>query len=291
MSTNQELNRLLQTIEQNGVDVNKRIHGFTFPNLDFVSPHITILMCWRGTARIMYDMQERTIKRNDMNIILPGHLVHPIDNSDDFTYARIFISAELFDDLKHNLFSHDFDKFNYIPECHLTDEQAHRMRALGELLAAIASHDTDDLQLRRQMLIAQLALGYEFVNYYRKEQDREWKENNPSTLYARFCDLVVNHYRENRNVNYYARLLGYDTRYFSKLFRKTGNGISALDWIGQYVTTQAKRIMDANPKQTIKETAYQLGFPTTANFCRYFKRVTGIYPQEYKKQNSNTSLS
>ena len=50
-------------------------------------------------------------------------------------------------------------------------------------------------------------------------------------------------------------------------------------------------MMDANPKQTIKETAYQLGFPTTANFCRYFKRVTGIYPQEYKKQNSNTSLS
>lgn len=25
-----------------------------------------------------------------------------------------------------------------------------------------------------------------------------------------------------------------------------------------------------------------LGFPTTANFCRYFKRATGIYPQEYK---------
>ena len=74
MSTNQELNRLLQTIEQNGVDVNKRIHGFIFPNLDFISPHITILMCWSGTARIMYDMQERTIKRNDMNIILPGHL-------------------------------------------------------------------------------------------------------------------------------------------------------------------------------------------------------------------------
>lgn len=26
-----------------------------------------------------------------------------------------------------------------------------------------------------------------------------------------------------------------------------------------------------------------LGFPTTANFCRYFKRATGIYPQAYKK--------
>ena len=47
--------------------------------------------------------------------------------------------------------------------------------------------------------------------------------------------------------------------------------------------TQAKRIMDTNPGQSVKETAYELGFPGTANFCRYFKRATGIYPQAYKK--------
>jgi len=35
---------------------------------------------------------------------------------------------------------------------------------------------------------------------------------------------------------------------------------------------------------TIKETAFQLGFPSTASFCRYFKRATGIYPQEYKER-------
>ena len=31
----------------------------------------------------------------------------------------------------------------------------------------------------------------------------------------------------------------------------------------------------------------QLGFPTTANFCRYFRRATGIYPQAYKQQQIN----
>ena len=46
-------------------------------------------------------------------------------------------------------------------------------------------------------------------------------------------------------------------------------------------------VTDANPKQTVKETAFQLGFPTTANFCRYFKRATGIYPQAYKKGTSD----
>ena len=38
-------------------------------------------------------------------------------------------------------------------------------------------------------------------------------------LYKQFCDLVVEHYRENRNVNFYAGLMGYDARYFSNICR------------------------------------------------------------------------
>jgi AraC-like DNA-binding protein len=128
-------------------------------------------------------------------------------------------------------------------------------------------------------------VGYEFINYYRREQDKEWAESRSAKLYTQFCDLVVKHYRENRNVNFYADLMGYAPRYFSKVFRQFSNGLSPLEWIQQYVATQAKLIMDAHPKQTVKETAYQLGFPTTANFCRYFKRATGIYPPEYKKRS------
>lgn len=113
--------------------------------------------------------------------------------------------------------------------------------------------------------------------------DRQWAESRAATLYTQFCDLVVAHYKENRNVNFYARLMDYDPRYFSKMFRQYSNGLSPQEWIQQYVATQAKRIMDTNPGQLVKETAYELGFPDTANFCRYFKRATGIYPQAYKK--------
>ena len=187
-------------------------------------------------------------------------------------------------ELKTHIFSHDYDKFATVPKCHLTDVQAKRMLALNELLGAIASHDHHDLQLRRKMLLSQLAVGYEFINYYRREQDKQWAESRSAMLYTNFCDLVVEHFRENRNVQYYAALMDYDARYFSKMFRQYSNGISPLEWIQQYVATQAKRIMDSYPEQSVKETAYQLGFPNTANFCRYFKRATGIYPQEYKKR-------
>lgn len=284
MRTYPELDRLIHDIEQKGIDVNNEIHGFAFPGTNLSFPGVATLLCLRGTARIVYDMQEITITKNNLMVMMPGHFMRAIECSEDFTYACTVVSSELLKDINAYLFSHDTDKFNSAPSCQLTDEQADRVMALSKLLSAIAMHDTTDLQLRRQMLLTQLAVGYEFVNYYRKEQDRLLPDSQTAALYARFCDLVVAHHREHRDVQFYAAKLGYSTRYFSKLFLKASNGITALDYIGQYVCAQAKRIMDTAPHQTVKATALELGFPNTRNFCRYFKRVTGIYPQEYRKQ-------
>lgn len=278
------LAQLIQSVEQNGVCVEKEIHDSPITGVDVLFPHVIVIMCMRGSARVMFDMQELSIEKNDFGVLLPGHVLRRIACSEDYAYSCLLISAEMYNELKTHIFSHDYDKFATVPKCHLTDVQAKRMMALNELLGAIASHDVYDLQLRRQMLLSQLAVGYEFINYYRREQDRQWAENRQAEFYMQFCDLVVEHYRENRNVQYYAQLMNYDARYFSKVFRRYSNGLSPLEWIQQYVATQAKRIMDAHPQQTVKETAYQLGFPTTANFCRYFKRATGINPQEYKER-------
>ncbi len=286
MQRDPTLAQLLQSVEQNGVYMEKETHCYPTTSMDVVFPHVILLLCLRGNARVMFDMQELSIEKNDFGILMPGHILRRIACSEDYTYARVLISAEMLNELKAHAFTHDSDKFNYAPRCHLTDVQAKRVMALLELLEAIASHDHNDLQLRRQMLLSHLAVGYEFINYYRREQDRQWTESYSATLYAQFCNLVVEHYKENRNVNFYAELMDYDARYFSKVFRQYSNGLTPLKWIQQYVATQAKRIMDMQPELTIKETAYQLGFPTTANFCRYFKRATGIYPQEYKKRMS-----
>ena len=284
MQTDERTAQILQSVEQNGVCVEQEVRGHSITGVGMLFPHVMVLLCLRGTARIMFDMQELAIEKNDFGIIPPGHFLRRISCSADYTFSSVIISAALFNEVKTHAFTHDHDKFNYAPICRLTDVQARRVMALNEILGAIASHDTNDLQLRQQILLSHLAVGLEFINYYRREQDREWAESRSAKLYRQFCDLVVEHYRENRNVNYYADLMGYAPRYFSKVFRQFSGGLSPLEWIQQYVATQAKRIMDMHPKQTIKETAYELGFPDTANFCRYFKRATGIYPQEYKKR-------
>lgn len=289
MITYPELDRLIEKIEQQGIDVKNEVRGFIYPGVQLAFPGATIQMCLSGTARIIYDTQELTVGKNDLSVMMPGHSMLAVSCSDDFTYARTVISSALLEELKAHLFTHDFDKFNSFPSCQLTDAQSDRIMAIAKLLSAIAMHNPIDLKLRRQMLLGQLSVGYEFINYYRKEQDRHWRENQKAAIYTRFCKLVAEHYREQRDVQFYAAQFGYTPRYFSKLFLKASNGISALDYIGRYVCTQAKRIMETSPHQTVKSTALELGFSTTGNFCRYFKRVTGIYPQEYRKMEKPTT--
>lgn len=283
--TGTDFTGLIRFIEQKDLVLDKEVCGFTVKGVDMSFPYLIILMCLRGSATALYDMREIPVVQNMLAVIMPGHLLRPMDCSEDFAYMRVAISSEILGEVKNHILGHEYDVFHKSPTCQLTDVQAERIKALAEVVSAIAQHDMNELMLRRQMLQIQLAIAYEFIHYYRREEDKRLDKTKYVDVYNRFTDLVVAHYKENRNVNFYAELLNYDQQYFTKLFRKASGGVSPLEWIQQYVVTQAKLLMDANPKQTVKEVAYQLGFPTTANFCRYFKRATGIYPQAYKERN------
>ncbi len=281
-----EISGLLRFVEQKDLVLEKEVCGFAKKGVDMSFPYVIIFLCLRGSATALYDLRKISVEKDTLAVIMPKHIIRPLDNSEDFAYMRIAISSEILGEVKNHILGHEYDVFHKSPTCQLTDVQAERVKALAEVLSAIAQHDMNELLLRRQMLQIQLAIAYEFIHYYRREEDKRWDKTKYVDVYNRFTDLVVAHYKENRNVNYYAALLDYDQQYFTKLFRKASGGVSPLEWIQQYVVTQAKLLMDANPKQSIKEVAYQLGFPTTANFCRYFKRATGIYPQAYKDKSA-----
>ena len=275
---------LRQSIEQNDILIVREMPRFFGYNEDFVFPHIILTLILSGTARAMYDMRVITHHKNDLTIILPGHIMHPIECSDDFSYTLLFISPKMFDDLRFHTFSHDYEKFNNAPFCSLTDEQAAHLLAIVDQLAIIANHTDKDLPHRYQALLAQLAVGYEFLNYYRRDQDRQWAENRNADIFNRFIDLVVKHYRESREVKYYADLLHISPKHLSKVVRTATNGLSPVKWIEQYVTAQAKRLIETRATQTLQETAYLLGFSEPTSFYRYFKRVTGMTAKQYRAQ-------
>ena len=57
MQIDEKTARILQSVEQNGVCVEQEVKGRSVTAIDMVFPHVMVLLCLRGSARIMSDMQ------------------------------------------------------------------------------------------------------------------------------------------------------------------------------------------------------------------------------------------
>ena len=275
--------QFIQEVEKIGVAVERDKHGFGILNDDLSFPFLIITVCTKGNARALYDMRECTQQKNDLGLVLPGHILRPLECSEDYTFTRLAISPMMLEGLRGYLFSHDYAKFHYNPVCSLTDTQVERLLTIVDQLAVIATHTEFDLNHRNHILLAQLSVGYEYLNYYRREQDQLLAQDSQSALFAQFCDLVVAHFREHRDIQFYAKQMNYHPKYMSRVIRSVTNGVTPKEWIEQFVVAQAKRLIESNPKQSLKHISMLLGFSDHSSFYRYFKRVTGLYPQAYKE--------
>lgn len=274
--------QLIRDIEESGILIVRKVHKVFISNEDYVFPHIIITLCLSGSARGTYDMRVITHQKNSLTVFMPGHVLQPLDGSDDFSYALIFISPRMFKDIRFNYLSHDFEKFNYNPVCILTDEQRNNLLAILDVLIAITNQSDREMPHRYQALLAQLTVGYELLNSYRYEQDKQWARNRQMEVYRKFCDLVINNYRKSREVKYYAGLLNLTPKHLARVVRDATGGLYPAQWIEQYVTVQAKRLIETRSTHTLQEIAYMLGFYEPTSFYRYFKRVTGMTAKQYR---------
>ena len=271
----------LQTIEETGIVIMRNVSQFHAYHTDILCPHMSFMHVERGSASALYDMKEITQHTNELACLMPGHILHPLESSDDFLATIIVLSHRLHQELQFHVFSHDYDKFNLIPICSLTTAQSQRMLSFTEQLEAIAGHSQQELPNRDKMLLSLMAVGYEFLNLYRSEQFRHQRETRRNAgLFNRFCDLVIQHHRKSHEMQFYAEMLNLTPKYFTKIISSMSGGISPAEWIEQYLITQAKHLLSAQ-RLTVKETAYHLGFSGSSSFCRFFKRTTGLTPRQY----------
>ncbi len=78
----------------------------------------------------------------------------------------------------------------------------------------------------------------------------------------------------------YANALHLSPKYFSATIRRI-SGKSASEWINEYLVFQAIDLIRTTDL-SMKEIAFQLGFPSSASFGNFFKRITGKSPGIYR---------
>ncbi|MGN1226863.1 MAG: helix-turn-helix domain-containing protein, partial [Candidatus Cryptobacteroides sp.] len=97
-----------------------------------------------------------------------------------------------------------------------------------------------------------------------------------------FLNLIQKHFSETRDVASYAGMLCITPKYLTMAVKKS-SGKTPLDWIDEYTNSAAKALL-ASTRLNINEISEKLNFSSQAIFGKFFKRVNGISPREYRKQ-------
>ena len=99
-------------------------------------------------------------------------------------------------------------------------------------------------------------------------------------VFNRFIQLVNDHAAHHHSLDYYADRLFITQRYLGTLVHQA-SGITAKEWIDRAIITEAKMALK-HTDITVLQLSDQLRFPNPSFFCKYFKRLTGMTPQQYR---------
>ena len=283
METKQKFEEALRTIEKSEMIVLRDIHSFPVYGQDIIFPYLMIFICHAGSSRALYDMQEICFRKNEVAIILPNHIIHPIESSPDYTITVIMHSLAFEQEMTQRRMTHDRNKFHDIPSCLLTDEEMAQYMKAVDILELISNTPVSRYPHRHDMLMAQTDIMVEMLDACRREIDEEERAvNRNRSVFNTFCQLLAIHYREQHEVAFYAEKAHLTARHFSVIIKDVV-GISASDYIEQYLATQAKNLLLSRPDLSIQQISYHLGYADSPSFCRFFKRLTGMTPNDFRK--------
>ena len=276
-----------RTIETKKVAVIHNVHGFPARDRDIISPYLMLFICHSGFSRVLYDMREVVFRSNEVAMILPNHIIHPIECSPDYSITVIIHSIAFEQEMTRERMTHDRNKFHASPSCMLTDEEMAQYMKAVELLEIISETPVSRYPHRHDMLLAQTDIMTDMLDACRRDMDQDAKPiDRNRSIFNVFCNQVAIHYREEHEVAFYAENAHLTTRHFSVIIKEV-IGLSASDFIEQYLATRAKNLLSSRPDLSVQQISDHLGYADSSSFCRFFKRATGLSPRYFREQDSN----
>jgi len=257
-------------------------------NYPFRSDFHTLLLLTRGTLKIKANLVEYPIEKNNILILFPGITFQFVNFTDDLVFYGIAFTPSFLIDAGFNT------KYVYVLGF-LSSAQTPKL-AIKQSDTNILCSSLDTLNKRsnadsnypfRNEIIQHLfnAFLFELAAVYKNNYKGDHlKLTSREIITIQFLKLLSRHYKQEHSVKFYADALFITPKYLSQITKEvTGNTAGYL--IDEMIMIEAKILLnDASP--SVAQIADELYFADQFVFSKFFKRITGLTPSEYRRQTS-----
>lgn len=244
------------------------------------------VLCKDGEIDITYNQRHYVLKKNSLIVGIPD-IVMQINSQSLIDANAMFCKKEFLDGLNVNVDNSLIHILLYIldnPILELTTEELSDLQHTFMDLEKFAETNEEDSFTKEIIASGIRAFIYKvcrIVSYRIRQSEYARVNTRKYEYFKRFFALLATGYKQHRNVNWYAEQLHLSTKYFTSLIRQV-SGRTTVDWINDRVIYEAKNLL-LYSEMSITEIAYQLNFPSTSFFSKYFKNIVGVNPSEFRK--------
>lgn len=245
-----------------------------------------VLYLTKGSGQHIIDTREYRIEPPCVFFMSPGQ-AHKIELSDDIDGYLFIFAPEfyLFDKNNQNRlleFPFFFTIHQDNPPLQLND--ASDSEFLVQLFVkAIAELAKEESRIELLRSILDTILNYTSMLY--PSQGQEPKFGKGHLLVKRFYQLVEDNYQKNISVNQYADMLAITANHLTQTVKQL-TGRTSNEVISSKQILEIKRLL-VHTSLSVTQIADRLNFADQSYFTKYFKKVTGQTPVQYREHKNN----
>lgn len=241
--------------------------------------HALIAVATSGHCDIKVNIKEYELEAPMLLTLMPGQIVEFGEASINFEGYAIALSKRFIDIVNLPGWQQQYMNIYNNPVRELSPELQNGMKAFFSILYHAAEDTENPFRLQ---VIENLIRVFYYGGVSKFDNLKDMHQGRTNSIVERFSELVRQHYREERQIGFYADKLCITPKYLSKLV-KENTGRSAGEWIESHVILDARAMLQSSD-MTIQQIAASLNFPNQSFFGKYFKRATGLSPKQYRGQ-------
>lgn len=238
------------------------------------------MVCAKGSVSGRVNLKEYVAETPSLSIVFPGQILEFNYFTEDFEGYFMIMGKRFTDELlpaqERFPLSVYFKDNPYIP---LNDETLGALLTYYNLIQKTICMKDNPHRLKA---VSYLTKAFFYGGGYRFPVLENKRKTKHEILVEHFMDLLQAHFKEEREVGFYAGKLCLTPKYLSRVI-KENSGKSVNEWIDEHVILEAKALLKST-NMTIQQICDDLNFPDQSFFGKYFKRLMGESPKAYRNR-------